>query len=206
MIIKDEKSKKILSVIGIILCLVFGVIFLFNLSIIIQGTKDPSVPPSVFGITPMMINTDSMSGKATGHIEEGDLILSKKIDINLLKEGDVISYMDGKNMLTHRIVQVDSSSGSLRLMTKGDNNSSIDKSYATSENLVGICATRIPKLGKFIMFLCKPIGVLLFVTLPLCAFIIYDMIQKKRETRPRSKKEAKMQAEIERLKSMVDNK
>lgn len=200
---KDKVCQNLLSVIGTIFCLVFGTIFLFNMSIIMQGSKDPSKPPSIFGITPMTINTDSMSGKAAGHIESGDLILSKKIDINLLKEGDVISYMDGKNMLTHRIVKIDSASGRLELTTKGDNNFAIDKSVATSDNLIGICTARIPKLGKFIMFLCKPLGVLIFVTIPLCFYIINDMIKKSKSRYSNSKREARMKSEIERLKSIT---
>ena len=54
----------------------------------------------------MVVLSGSMSGNAEDHIEVGDLIFDVKPDIASLKEGDIISFMDGKTVVTHRIVKL----------------------------------------------------------------------------------------------------
>lgn len=81
---KEEKKSGIqsaMSIVGSILCVIFGLMLLCNLTIIIKGTINPEVPPSVLGITPMVVQSGSMSGDAPDHIEVGDLIFAGKANV-----------------------------------------------------------------------------------------------------------------------------
>ena len=74
--VKSNVSKRILFIVGSMLCCIFAVILVCNLTIIIKGVVNPKVPPSVLGVTPMVVQSGSMSGNAEDHIEVGDLIFT----------------------------------------------------------------------------------------------------------------------------------
>ena len=148
-----------------------------------------------------------MSGNAEGHIEVGDLIFVGKADPDKLREGDVIAFMTGGSVTTHRIVSVETGEdGRPQWTTRGDANNVEDKDPVTEENLVGIYQFRIPKVGDFAFFLQTPLGMVLFIGVPLLAFIIYDILRRQHYANVEKKKtdelEAQLQAEIERLRSV----
>ena len=129
-----------------------------NLTIIIKGVINPDTPPSVFGITPMVVQSGSMSGNAEDHIEVGDLIFTVKPDTAELKKGDIISYMEGDIAVTHRIIDINiDSDGKRSFITKGDANNTEDPAVA-EDAVFGLYKGRIAKLGDFAMFLQKPLG------------------------------------------------
>ena len=68
------KADLIKTIIGIALCVVFGFILICNIIIIVGGALNEERPPAVFGITPLVVTSGSMSGDAPDHIEVGDLI------------------------------------------------------------------------------------------------------------------------------------
>lgn len=206
---KEKRSglQRTLSVVGLIFCVIFGFMLLCNLTIIIKGTINPETPPSIFGITPMVVQSGSMSGDAPDHIEVGDLVFSGKADIEKLKVGDIISFMEGKVIVTHRITAIDTAeNGSLIFTTKGDANNTEDSDPVTADNIIGIYKGRIPKLGDFAMFLQTPLGMILFVGVPLLAFIIYDIIRRQRSANKENKKTAEIEAELERLRTLAGEK
>lgn len=204
---REEKSgliQKILTGVSILLCIVFSFMLICNMTIIIKGTLYPERPPSVLGITPMVVLSGSMSGEAEDHIEVGDLIFVGKTEAEELEVGDVIAFMEGKVVVTHRIIEIQrDENGVLLFTTKGDANNAQDQRPVTASNLVGIYKARIPKVGDFALFLQTPMGMVLFIGLPLLAFIIYDIIRRQQYVRKESKKTAELEAELERLRKLA---
>lgn len=193
--------------VGLALCVVLGLFLVCNLTIIIKGALFPDRPPSVLGVTPMVVLSGSMSGEQEGHIEVGDLILVRRADPAALEVGDVIAYMSGGATITHRIAAVETGDdGSLRFITKGDANDTEDTSPVTEEQLVGLCFWRIPKVGDFALFLQTPLGMLLFVGAPLLAFLIYDILRRQRRAARQSRRTAELEAELELLRSRTGGK
>lgn len=191
-------------VIGAVLCILFGFLLICNLTIIIKGTLFPEKPPSVMGVTPMVVLSGSMSGEAEGHIEVGDLVFVGKAEAEELEVGDIIAYMSGGSAVTHRIVAIDTAEdGSLLFTTKGDANEVEDTEPVTEEQLIGIYRGRIPKVGDFALFLRQPLGMLLFIGVPLLAFIIYDVVRRQRYASREKSKALEMEAELERLRSLA---
>ncbi len=199
-------TKKILFIVGAVLCCVFAAVLVCNLTIIIKGVMNPNVPPSVFGVTPMVVQSGSMSGNAEDHIEVGDLIFTVKPDISELKEGDIISYMEGSIAVTHRIVEIQTDeNGKRSFITKGDANNTEDS--AVSEDAVfGLYKGRIAKLGDFAMFLQKPLGMAVFIGIPVCAFIVYDIIRRQRSSGRVNKETEELKAELEKLRAAAGEK
>ena len=198
-------SSKVTTCICSVLCVIFGLMLICNLSIIVKGWLSPERPPAVLGVTPMIVLSGSMSGTQEGHIEVGDMIFIDKATPEDVKIGDVISFMEGKTVVTHRVIDIIERDGHISFKTKGDANNTEDEGAVRAEELVGIYKTRIPKVGDIALFLQTPTGMILFVGLPLFLFIIYDIFRRQRLTKQENKRTAELEAEIERLKKLTND-
>lgn len=199
-----NRFGKIKTCIGTALCVVFGFLLICNLTILIKGTLNPEKPPSVLGVTPMVVLSGSMSGDQEDRIEIGDLIFISEADPEKLEVGDIIAFMSGKTTVTHRITAVTVAENGERLFTtKGDANNAEDTDPVTEDQLIGIYRVRIPKVGDFALFLQQPLGMLLFIGIPLLAFIVYDILRRQRYARLEQCKAQEMEAELARLRTLT---
>ena len=72
----------------------------------------------------------------------GVFIISQKVNIQDINEGDIVSfsslesYMKG-SIVTHRVIDIKDVNGKISLVTRGDANNSVDGYYVTEDNLVG---------------------------------------------------------------------
>ncbi len=200
---RAPRKGRVATLIGAVLCAVFGLLLICNLAIIIQGTLDPERPPSILGVTPMVVLSGSMSGTQDGHIETGDLIFVDKVEPDALEVGDVIAYMSGQTTVTHRITAIETAEdGARTFTTKGDANEAEDTEPVTEAQLVGAYIGRIPRVGDFALFLQQPLGMLLFVGVPLLAFVVYDILRRQRGANLERRKTRELERELERLRAL----
>lgn len=203
---ESEKKKvnwdKVKTIVGAVLCVILGFVLICNLTIIIKGSIHPEEPPSIFSVTPLVVVSPSMEGNQEGRIDQGDLIFIKDIAFDDLKVGDVVTYRQPNgDLVTHRFWRIDEE-GNYR--TKGDNPINDEDTYVlTEETLLGIVTGRIPKIGDFALFLQKPLGMVLFVGLPLLAFVLYDVIRRQLYERKKGDKTAELEAELARLRALA---
>lgn len=201
---QKHTSSRVGTVIGALVCLVLVLILACNLTIIIKGTLQPDKPPSILGLTPMVVLSGSMSGEQEGHIEVGDLIFVTPVSAQELKVGDVIAFMSGQTTVTHRITAITTGEdGQLEFTTKGDANNTPDTQPVTEAQLVGRYWFRIPKAGDFALFLQQPVGMLLFIGVPLLAFIGYDVFRRQHLTNQQRQKARELEEELARLKGQT---
>lgn len=204
---KREETKspnKLLTVIGLVLCVIFGFMLICNIVIIVKGTLAPERPPSVLGTTPMVVLSGSMSGDAPDHIEVGDLIFVGKAEPEELKVGDIITFMQGSTVVTHRIIEISTDEGGkLQFLTKGDANNTADTDPVSQDDLVGIYKARIPKVGDLAMFMQTPLGMILFIGVPLLAFLAYDIIRRQKHAAKDQKRTEELEAELARLRALA---
>ncbi len=205
-----KKKFNPLAIIGIILCLALAFLLVCNIIIIIRGSSDSQKPPSVFGVTPMIVLSQSMSGDAPDHIEIDDLVFIDDSHPDTFEVGDVISFMEGKIVVTHRIISIETlEDGARQFITGGDNNRDengevvLDTEPVKEANVIGKYMFRIPKLGAVIYFMQKPLGMICFIGIPLLAFIIYDIIRRQRAATKESAKTSELEAELERLRALA---
>ena len=168
-----------LTIIGICLCAILIPILICNISLIIQGYRNPDKVPGIQGYKPMLVLTDSMAPT----IKSGDLIIIKEVDPNTLKEGDIITFFDpagnGKSTVTHTIVGVNTENGKLRFKTQGDNNNTPDRLLVDADAVVGVYQMRLPMVATVVMFMQTVPGLILCIFLPLGVFIAYDLIRRR---------------------------
>ncbi len=152
------------------------------------------------GYKPFIVLTGSMEPV----FYSGDLVMVKEVEADSLQVGDVIAFREGTAVITHRIVQVEGADQELRFITKGDNNNVNDRRPVTVEQLEGVYLYRISKLGNFAMFMQTPVGMALFIALPLLSFILYDILRRTLFERKKAQRTKELEAELESMRQQLE--
>jgi len=142
--------------VGLILCLALFIYSSF------KARSDPKHVPGIGSFKFMYVLTGSMSPV----IEPGDMIITKAVKAEELNKGNIITFRaSGNTLVTHRIIDTNSDGS---FITKGDANNVEDIDLnANSENIVGKYVFRIPKGGYVIKFIQSPLGMMLFILIPI---------------------------------------
>jgi len=204
-------------IIGSVLILLMIPVLIVNFTIIIKGLANPDVVPSVFGITPHAVETESMEPE----LMVGDLILTKNISEQDLDDLKNHKY-DGKNLYvtykvpdskqavgfyveTHVLVSVKEVEPNKWVMeTKGLNPNPSPVLEYDLEGLIGIYSGRVPRLGAFSKFVSEPLGTILCIILPLSLFVIVLLFSLKGDNKGEQDKTKELEAEIARLKALAE--
>ena len=215
------KGSKAATVIGIILCVVLGLILIVNVTLIIKGLVNKDKVPSIGGYSPMIVLTNSMNPV----IKSGDLIIVKTVDAAEIKEGDVISFFDPASgasaVVTHRVLKQNKTkedglpswhntenlpgiyeeNGKLYFRTQGDFNNAWDGDPIPADNLVGRwTGMNIKGAGKVAMFLQTTPGLIICIAVPIALMVGYDLIRKRIADNSKKKDTDALLKEIEELK------
>lgn len=116
--------------------------FLVILIIFVMAAKANNKVPKIFGYGMLKL----ISGSMEPTYMTDDYILIKSVEKEPLKEGDVIAFYSidphimGK-INTHRIVEIKDNG---EMVTKGDNNSSVDRTTVTKDRVVGKVIKQFP--------------------------------------------------------------
>ncbi|MDD2234717.1 MAG: signal peptidase I [Desulfitobacteriaceae bacterium] len=190
--------KKALNISGILVCILLTFIIIVNGTMIVKSYIYPDKVPDFLGYKPFIV----LSGSMEPTILTGDLVLTREIAAETITKDDIITFSTDKNtVVTHRVTEVVNQDGALSFLTKGDANIGSDASVVKPENLEGKYLGRVGGLGRFAMFLQTPIGMLIFVVTPLCLFIVYDLLGRKRRSKQKGNREAELEAELAALKA-----
>lgn len=233
----DAKVKKGISI-GINVVVGAFLIFAIVMTVLVlvaNATRGDGLP-SIGGNATVNV----LSGSMEPTFSAGDLI-NVRTDISdeqkqNLEVGDVISFrfdQDGDGIAaevnTHRIVEVISGEGiRTRYVTKGDNNETNpnpDDSLVDWEEVLGVYeseslgikGSRVTGCGSVLSFFQTPVGFMVFVIVPLAAFLIYEVVnivlvivklraEKAGELRAMSEEEIKKRAIEEYLREQAEKK
>jgi signal peptidase I len=199
---KHSAGHRIITVIGLLLCVILIPIIIINCTLILKQFINKDKVPSVGGIFPMIVLTDSMQGT----FDSGSLIICKTTDPADVEAGDIICFYDptgsGTTTVTHRVARVETDEdGTLSFITKGDANNAEDTSPVPAENLVGVYQFHIDGLGSFAMFMQTTQGLILFIALPVLLLIGYDTIRRRIYEKQKDSDTDALMAELEALRA-----
>ena len=116
-------------------------------------------------------------------MDPGDVIFIKKINVDNLKAGDIITFQKEEFIATHRIIKFEDKS----IITQGDNNNLADDPL-TKENVIGKYIFKVPKIGYFYSFVRSPIGIIV-ISIIIVIIIIYEIcfVDDKKEKKNNKK-------------------
>ena len=125
---------------------------------------------NLFGYSLFEVATGSMSPTIKG----GDVVITKLT--KEVKENDIIVYIDGNNIITHRLIEKNGN----KIITRGDANNSEDKPIE-EKMIIGEVVKIIPQLGTWQQILSSPEILVLIVILILILSVIYAYTSKSEE-------------------------
>lgn len=199
---KNSLGHKILTGIGIILCVILIPILVINCTLIIKSYTNKDQVPSISGIFPMIILTDSMYPE----FESVDLIICNTAEPEEIKVGDVICFYDpagnGTATVTHRVQEVvTDDEGNLAWITKGDANNTEDLPTVPAKNLIGVYKTRLKGLGNVAVFMQTTQGLIICVICPIIFLVAYDVIRRRAYEKSKKKDTDALLAELDALRA-----
>lgn len=158
------KVKKISSVINnVIYYFVLISCAIIAISITGQRIFFPDKIPNIFGWKLFVVFDEKM----VDEIKSGDLVFAKIVDTNELKVNNDIAFRNNLGYVTiHKILGIEEENKQdikiKKFLLKTQENELIDTKYVLEENVEGKIIHRIPKLGKILYDLQKPV-VLIFI-------------------------------------------
>ena len=124
------------------------------------------------------------SGSMVPTLNVRDVIINLKVDnIDDVKINDVITFISTWEVnsgmtVTHRVVGIKKADdGQTCLITRGDANTSEDKTCVKKENLIGVTKAVIPGLGKLQTFLLSKAGWFLLIVIPVLYMIFKNVLK-----------------------------
>lgn len=198
---KSTTTHKILTVIGIVLCVILIPVLILNVSLIIRSYTQPDQVPSIGGYTPMIVLTDSMYPQ----IHSGDLIITHTVEPEEVQVGDVISFFDpagsGTSVVTHKVIEVQQKDGKIYWVTQGIANNAADFLPVPEENLVGVYQSRIPGLGNVVLFMQTTTGLIVCVVVPVLLLVGLDILRRRKHDKASKQDTDQLLAELEELRA-----
>lgn len=186
---RKDITSKLKKLAGKIVFMII-ILLIYNILLVVSTNIEKNESKEIFGYKAYIIVTDSMKP----NINIGDIVIVKK-DESKLNVGNVITYKNKKEIVTHRIVGIKQLDGEVAYITKGDNNNIEDSEKVYFEQIEGSVITKIPYLGKVITLLKnKTFDIIVAIAI----FIIYIYILRK-DDRKKTRREKK-KVEDERFK------
>lgn len=99
-----------------------------------------------------------LSGSMTPRLPVGSVVVDRPVNPNSLKTGDIVTYADGHNLITHRVVAVRRGSHGRVFTTKGDANNSADAKPVRAAQIRGELWYDVPYIGTVRNFLTTKAG------------------------------------------------
>lgn len=208
--------KKLGQILSKLLTVILVLFTVFTMLFTIISVNTVGKQKALFGYQPYIVLSDSMNGV----FEVGDIVVSKEVDPETLKEGDIISFksIDPNNydlIVTHKIREVTTYENQKAFVTYGVHTDSDDAYPVPINKVLGCYQFRLPKLGYFFQFLKTPMGYFTLIFIPFMLLIgseairfykLYKQYKKEKEDelRQHQLESEQLKAEIERLKSQLD--
>lgn len=150
--------KRIFDFLGNLIIILLIVLVGFSIYGNIQTNGKGYRVPSIGSYMWMSVLSNSMKPVFSA----GDLIVDKKVDAKDLKAGDIVTFVWGSSLSTHRITEViKDDKGNISYKTKGDNNNIGDFDVTSSNKIVGKYMFSIPFAGFILTSLRGLAGVVL---------------------------------------------
>ncbi len=112
-----------------------SIMFLTLIIILVSG---------VFDYKMIAIGSDSMNPVYA----KGDAVIYQKMSGKDVKEGDILVFNTGMNVVTHRVIDIEIDRGELYFRTKGDNNPTPDNTLVREKDVLGVVKYIVKYIGK----------------------------------------------------------
>lgn len=162
---------------------IFLVIIIYNFILLSISYFSNIEFSGLFGYKAFAITTQSMLPT----INVGDAIIVQKCEEDKIKEGDIVTFKQNGEFITHRITQIKYDAGKKQYITKGDNNNVPDSKTVAYEEIQGVHVITIPFLGNLISIAANSIFVILILII-IALLYLYKLDKDEKSENRREKK------------------
>lgn len=139
------------------------------------------VVPRLIGAVPLTVLTGSMRPT----IQPGDLVVSRRVDANDLRIGDVITFQPvngDPTLVTHRVIDLtrNAQGETVSVLTRGDANGA-DDAPLVPDQVMGRMAYRIPRVGYLTNNTGSALQLGMFVGVALIAYAVITLIRPEKD-------------------------
>lgn len=160
--------KKLLKAI-IIVCVIYNIIF------VLYKTVFQKEYIQVFGISTFRMETESMQED----IEKNDLVITKKMGVKELQEGDIIAYQINGKIRINKIIENQNG----KITTKSNKNYNPDIETITEEQIIGKKVIAIPIIGIILKIIQAKLTTFIIFVILLLKLLYNRYIQNQRRKR-----------------------
>lgn len=192
---KKKRTEKIKNILSIFIYIIIIPIILYNIFLIIMSIIKPDETPSFLGIKTFVI----ISGSMEPNLNIGDIVLIKQTNEEQIKVNDIISYREGQNVITHRVIEITQEDKKKKYITKGDNNNTKDSNPIEYKNIEGKYIGKIKYIGYLVIFVKNKIVI---ISIILIFYLIY--LQSLNSNKKKNKRR-KLRNQYERNKILSKN-
>lgn len=187
MIKKKQRKKEKMRTLFKIITIPIGIIILtivFYIGYLKFVKQENNI--NILGFRFYMVITGSMEP----NYNIGDVIVVKETPQKNIKVGDVINYLseNGKDTVTHRVIEVFETDGRTAYKTKGDNNNSEDLGLVEAERVQGILLFKIGKVGTILTKVFTGTGICVIIVIILLSYLRESRQEEKRISREEARK------------------
>lgn len=167
-----KPARLFITMSGIIISLILLPFLLLNLNVIIQSATHPDQLPAAFGHKALIMLPDSSNGeRAVGII--------RTIDSQDIKAQDMIAYRQNDAFFIEQVSQIKKDQGQMVILTSSGPDDAALSTTVPVNKIEGVLIHRIPRIGGWALFMQTPLGLLLFMVLPVFLFLLYDAWHRK---------------------------
>jgi signal peptidase I len=183
-----------------ILKLLEWVVFIFIIFIAF-AVLSPILPTKKIVSTYVVI-----SGSMEPNIKTGSIAFSVPIDPKTIKKNDIVTFFlpnDPKQTILHRIIEIKNKQSVLSFQTKGDNNNAKDGFTIDGNSVSGKYIFSIPLIGYLAGFMKTPAGFIILICLPALILIFIQIKYMKEGMNEEINKRAKKTIEEMKKKELI---
>lgn len=181
---EGQKIHTIVKIVSAIFYIILIPIIIFNFTLIIKSFIYPNEIPDFFGYKTFVI----VSGSMEPTIMTQDGILVKEVPQDEIAIRDIITFSQGENIITHRVIGIEKEDGMIKYRTKGDHNHAEDKKKVTYEQIEGKYQFKMKQLGVITKVMKNKFTLLFFVFMIIGICGYKHRLEKKKQARKEKRK------------------
>ena len=171
-----NKTKISLKIEDIIFYLTLVPLIVISCLIIWQRFFEPKKIPDVFGFKMFVVLDDKMDE----NIKYGDLVFTKNINPNSLKNGDLVAFRENSNnVVIHRIIDISEDNNFKTFTMQTQINEVGNTKHVIEDHIEGIVINKISKIGLVIKYMQNTYVLIILICIVLIVgLIIYYLAQE----------------------------
>jgi signal peptidase len=190
--VEQKRSHLKILLIGLPILIIL-VVLLYSAFLVSYSLKGPE-DKYIFGLKAYLVETASMEPE----LQIGDVIIIKKVNsIEELEPGQIITFKNRGEIITHRIQSLNLKLNKVR--TKGDSNSSEDIEAISTKDIIGRKILRLPKFNIAEIIARNGMYIFIIVMIITTIFMHRSGIKRRRTIRRRKKKIEDMKNEDSKI-------